>query len=320
MNGNTWMYTLYAVGCLFCISIIYALITRFLRRAYLMRRMNFAVGGMQAAVHAEASQTSSNMKQTMSQIAAMLGRLMPLGEDDRGKIERSLLRAGYRSANTVLIILGMKFACLLIGMSTGIFVGTANFEGAVGWFGGLVGGVVIGVFLNLMPEIVLARLGAGRLRRIHSGLAESFDLLVVCLESGLTFDRSLRRTIENLRSFHPDISMELNQALLDMAVHGRNREESLGRLADRLDSQTFRDFATTVAQSERHGTPLADSLRKLARSVRVATIARMKEKMAKLPTFLIIPSITCVLPGMMVIIGGPAFLQLIDGLGGVSGG
>ena len=63
-----------------------------------------------------------------------------------------------------------------------------------------------------------------------------------------------------------------------MSVHGRTREDALGRLANRLDNQEFRDLTITVAQSQRHGTPLADSLRKLSGSVRVEQIAKCRKK------------------------------------------
>ena len=100
-----------------------------------------------------------------------------------------------------------------------------------------------------------------------------------------------------------------------MSVHGRTREDALGRLAERLDTRNFRDFATVVAQSERHGTPLADSLRKLAGSVRVHTITTMQAKMARLPVLLILPTLAFVLPGILIIVGGPAFIRLTESLG-----
>lgn len=142
---------------------------------------------------------------------------------------------------------------------------------------------------------------------------------MVCLESGLTFERALRRTVENLQSLQADLAKEFGQAVLDMNVQGRRREEALGRLAERVDCQSFRDLAMTVAQSERHGTPLADAPPKLAGSVRVETILRMQEKMARLPTLLIIPSISGYLVGVLVIVGGPAMVRLTQSLGNFGG-
>ena len=299
----------------------YFLLATWFDRAQIARRMGLSLGATRGSrSERRISDGAAGIRSTVGSTMALLGRLMPLGEEDRQKIAVSLQRAGYRSSNAVATMLGIKFACLVSGLVFGVVALTATLPGTLGVFTGLIGGVLAGVLLNVVPEMVLSRLATNRLRRINGGLAETFDLLVVCLESGLTFDRALKRTVDSLKSFQPDLAREFGQAVLDLSVHGRTREDALGRLAERLDSPNFRDLATTVAQSERHGTPLADALRKLASSVRVEAISRMQEKMARLPTLLILPSIACILPGIMVIIGGPAFVQLTESLGKFGGG
>ena len=302
------------------VAIYYAMTTVFdgVRSA---RRVKLALGSTRGpTTESRLAEGTAGIRTTVGRSVVALGRLMPLGEKDRQKIAVNLRRAGYRSTNALASMLGVKFACLLAGLTLSPFVVTGMIPGTLGVLVGLVSGVFVGVLLNVLPESVLGRIAANRLRRIDAGLAEAFDLLVVCLESGLTFDRALSRTVENLKTFQPQLAKELGQAVLDMSVHGRTREDALNRLADRVESQNFRDLAITVAQSERHGTPLADALRKLASSVRVETISRVQEKMARLPTLLIIPSITGLLPGIIVIIGGPALLQLTTNLGTFGGG
>lgn len=301
--------------------ITYYMITSTSQHIRVANRMRLALGDERASKRENRLLgRATTIKFAAGKVIAVFGRLMPLGDADRQKIAVNLARAGYRSTGAVATMLGIKFACLLGGLITGLVTATIMLSGALVLFGGLLGGVLIGVLLNIMPEVILGRLAVRRQRRINAGLAEAFDLLVVCLESGLTFDRALSRTVENLQAFQPQLAKEFSQAVLDMNVHGRTREEALSRLADRVDSQNFRDLAITVAQSERHGTPLADALRKLASSVRVDSIARMQEKMARLPTLLILPSIACLLPGIVVIIGGPALLQLTDSLSSFGGG
>ena len=295
-------------------GVTFFLISVFMERMRMTRRVRLAVGGSREA--GAESRVGAGMKSGVSRLAASLGGLMPLSEDDREKIAVGLQRAAFRSDNAVAVVLGLKFACLLVGLAIGLTVLPPIWPGLMGWGIGILGGMLGGVVLNLLPEFAVSRLAAARFRRIHGGLADAFDLLIVCLESGLTFDRALRRTVDNLRTFQPDLARELGQASLDMSVHGRSRQDALGRLAARLDSQNFKNLAVTVAQSERHGTPLADSLRKLAGSIRVQTIARMQEKMGRLPTLLILPSIAFLLPGIMVIVGGPAIMQLSLSLGG----
>ncbi|MCY3620826.1 MAG: type II secretion system F family protein [Gammaproteobacteria bacterium] len=290
-------------------------VNRVLFRVRVARRLNLAAGGLgMTKLERKLSERSADIRGVVGRILAVLGGLLPLGEDDRQKIVVALQRAGYRSSNTVAVVLGCKAACLLAGLLAGLIVLSPLVPGLLGWGAGLVGGLLFGAILNLVPELVVMRLAASRTHRIHTALADAFDLLIVCLESGLTFERALQRTVADLKSFQPDLANELRQASLDMSVHGRTREDALGRLATRLDSREFRDLATTVSQSERHGTPLTESLRKLASSVRVQAIASMQARLARLPVLLILPTLAFVLPGIMVIVGGPAFVRLVQSL------
>lgn len=307
-------------GLIFAVVVagIMLLINSLLARVRMARRMKLATGGFGRSRMLESAfvERSDKVRSALGGALGALGGLMPLGEDDRHKIAVNLQRAGFRSGNAVTAVLGAKALCLLVGLAIGLVALPPVVPGApmLGWGAGLLGGLLIGVMLNLLPELVVTRIGTSRLRRIHAGLPDAFDLLIVCLESGLTLERALQRTVADLKSFRPDLARELREASLEMSVHGRTREEALDRLAGRLDNQDFRDLATTVAQSERHGTPLADSLRKLANSVRVKTMAEMQAKMARLPVLLILPTLAFVLPGIMVIVGGPAFVQLMGSL------
>lgn len=291
------------------------MVDRFMVRLRVARRLNLAAGGLgRARWERKVAERTAGFRGGAGRMLTVLGGFFPLDEDDRQKIAVALRRAGFRSTSTVAVVLGLKATCLIVGIATGLAVAAPLVPGLVGWGIGLVGGLLIGVVLNLVPELIVARLGALRMRRIRTGLADAFDLLIVCLEAGSTFERALQRTAADLKSFQPDVAAELRHASMDMSVHGRTREDALGRLASRLDTSEFKDFATTVAQSERHGTPLADSLRKLASSVRVQTLATMQGRLARLPVLLILPTMAFVLPGIMVIVGGPAFVQLTESL------
>ena len=282
------------------------------------QRLRLATGGDQESrVQSRIAEGMTGVRSGLERVLGVLGTFMPLGEEDQQKIAVGLQRAGFRSANAVTFVIGTKVACLLIGLVGGGLAASSLYPGVIGWGVGLLGGLLVGVACNLVPELVVTRLAARRVWRIQSALPDAMDLLIVCLEAGLTFERALRRTVSDLRAFRPALADELGQASLDMRIHGLNREEALGRVAQRLDLQSLKDLTTTVAQSERQGTPAADALRRLSSSVRVEMITGMQAKMARLPTLLIIPSMVFLLPGLLVIVGGPAFVQLIEGLGSV---
>lgn len=295
---------------------VYAWTSSLLRRARVSRRVRLASGVRRLAAIEEAfAVRSAAFQGAAGKALAAVGAFFPLGDEDRTKIVRSLQRAGFRSSNSLTIVLGFKTACVVIGLAGGIVVSLRYVDGLTSWTVGAVVGVLLGLVLNLLPELAVARLGAARLRRIHAALPDGLDLMIVALEAGLTFERTMVRCVQDLRVFQPDLAGELETTSLDMSVQGRTREEALDRLATRLDSQAFRDLATTVGQSERHGLPTADALRKLGASLRVQALATMQAKVARLPTLLILPTIAFVLPGIIVLVAGPALRRLTEQLG-----
>jgi len=296
------------------------LLSSAMNRRRVTQRLQLATGGDQESrVQSRIAEGMTGVRSGLERVLGVLGTFMPLGEEDQQKIAVGLQRAGFRSATAVTFVIGTKVACLFVGLVGGGLSASTLYPGVIGWGVGLLGGLLVGVACNLVPEFVVTRLAARRVWRIQSALPDAMDLLIVCLEAGLTFDRALRRTVSDLRAFRPALADELGQASLDMRIHGLNREEALGRVAQRLDLQSLKDLTTTVAQSERQGTPAADALRRLSSSVRVEMITGMQAKMARLPTLLIIPSMVFLLPGLLVMVAGPAFVKLIEDLGAVGG-
>lgn len=296
---------------------VFAIVSRLRLRARLARRMRLAVGGAAGQVNSgrRLAQGSTELGSRMAQLLAVLGRLMPLGEKDRDKIAGALKTAGRGGGTAVATVLGAKLACVLVGIAIGFTVlpgflsSTWGLGGLPGLLAALVGGMLLGVLLNLAPELLVTRLGAARRRRIEGAFGDAMDLLIVCLQAGMTFERALQNTVANLRSFHPDLGGELRQVSIDMAVHGRTRQEAVGRLAARLELSELRDFAVAVGQSERHGTPLVEALRRLAAATRVRMVVDMQASLARLPVLMVLPTMAFVLPGILVIVGGPAFLE-----------
>ena len=297
----------------------YSVVLTLADRRRFAQRMLLASGQPTASLESRIASSTAGFRGAVERVFTALGSLMPLGQEDRAKIATSLNLAGFRSPNAVTIVLGTKFTCLALG----ILIGTLFFNdfkpGLFGWAIGAGIGFFAGVMLNLLPEMVVNKLATRRRWQITAALPETLDLLIVSLEAGLTFERALRRTVEDLKTFQPTLAEELGQASLDMSVHGRSRDEALRRVADRLDSQEIRDLAITVAQAERHGTPTADALRNLASSARVDTLARVQAKIARLPTMMVLPSIGLLLPGFLTLVGGPAILQIVKDLQNVGG-
>jgi len=162
-----------------------------------------------------------------------------------------------------------------------------------------------------MPDVVLSRLAARRQRRLEQGLPDALDLLVFCAEAGLSLDQAIEQVGRDLRSSSPEVAGEFAAAAAEMRVLP-DRSKALENLAQRAGLASLRSIVATLNQSVRFGTPLSDSLRVLAAEMRTERLARYEERAARLPVLLALPLMGFILPSMMIVIGTPLILRMID--------
>jgi tight adherence protein C len=91
-----------------------------------------------------------------------------------------------------------------------------------------------------------------------------------------------------------------------------SRDRALTNLTERVDAPSVKSVVTTLTQTMRYGTPLAQALRSVAAELRNDVILRMEERANQLPTLMTIPMIIFLMPTIFLIVGGPAALRLID--------
>jgi tight adherence protein C len=165
-----------------------------------------------------------------------------------------------------------------------------------------------------LPEVVLSRLATRRRIRLEKGLPDALDLLVVCAEAGLSLDHAIEQVGSALSTSSSDIAREFTATAAEMRVLSR-RGQALENLAERTGVASLRSIVVTLNQSLKFGTSLAESLRTLAVELRAESLARFEERAARLPVLLTLPLMTCVLPSLMVVIGTPLVLRIVDALG-----
>ena len=164
-----------------------------------------------------------------------------------------------------------------------------------------------------MPELVLLRLAARRRRRIDTALPDALDLLVVCVEAGLALDQAIEQVGRDLRRSRTEVAEEFAITAAEMRVLP-DRAQALQNLAQRTQLGSLRGIIAILNQSIRYGTPLASALRVLTRDLRAARLARFEERAARLPVLLTIPLMTFILPSLVMVIGAPLVLRIVDAL------
>jgi tight adherence protein C len=169
-------------------------------------------------------------------------------------------------------------------------------------------GGVVGWFL---PPAVVQRMVARRLKHVVAGLPDALELLVVCAEAGFALEEGIERVAKELKRSQPDLAEELALTSADLKILP-DRDAALSRLAERIDQDNFRAVITTLTQTMRYGTPLAQALRAVASEMRSDSLIRLEERANRLPALLTVPMMLFIMPTIFLIIGGPAFLRLMD--------
>ena len=206
----------------------------------------------------------------------------------------------------------------MFGAAAGFFASSSELLGQHGFlvaFAALAGLVVGGV----VPEYLLRALGARRVRAMSAALPDAFDLRVMGLESGLTFERSLRAVAEELAAIEPGLAAEFRQIEAELRL-AANRRSVLQEFFDRTEVEGLKSLAMTLIQSERYGTSLSQSLKNTAADERLQRATRIAAQAARLPVLMTLPMLMFVVPGTMLLVAGPAFLTAIKALGSLGGG
>ena len=180
----------------------------------------------------------------------------------------------------------------------------------------LFGAVLVGWRI---PDFVLKRLAARRRLRLEQGIPDALDLLVICAEAGLSLDQAVEQVSRDLRPSNRAVADEFATTAAEMRVLP-NRAEALENLVERTGVTSLRSITATLTQAIRFGTPLAESMRILAAEMRTERMMRIEERAARLPVLLSIPLALFILPCLMIVIGTPVGLRVMDTFKNAFGG
>jgi len=162
-----------------------------------------------------------------------------------------------------------------------------------------------------LPDLVLNRLIKARRLRLEQGMPDALDLLVICAEAGLSLNQAIDEISHQLRASNKDVADEFTLTASEMRLL-----PDLGRALDNMVERTqltqLRSMVATLKQSLQFGTPLTESLRIIAVELRAERHARMEERAARLPVLIAIPMMAFILPCLLMIIGTPVVLRMID--------
>jgi len=163
----------------------------------------------------------------------------------------------------------------------------------------------------LAPDFWLGKMISGRQKKLERGLPDVLDLLVICIEAGLSLDQATARTAEELKTAQPELCDEFGVLVLEQRA-GRARSDAWKHLAERTAVESLRNLVSVLVQSEQFGTSVAKTLRQHADTLRAQRIQHVEEMAAKTTVKLVFPLVFFIFPALFLVVLGPAVLMMMD--------
>jgi tight adherence protein C len=203
------------------------------------------------------------------------------------------------------VVVVLSFAVLALVAATRFAFLTAH------WWLPAVAAIVAAIVGWISPIFYIDRVVKQQANAVAAGLPDALELLVVCVEAGLSLEDGLQRVARELKEAQPALADELTLTWAEINVLP-SRAQALINLANRIDVPSVRSVVSMLSQSLQFGTPLAQSLRVGAVEMRNDQMLRMEEQASRLPALLTIPVMLFIMPTIFLIVGGPAALRLMD--------
>ncbi len=266
-----------------------------------------------AAILGPRGESQSPVMAKMRQAAESLGilagsiqKVVPKSEKESSIVRKRLIRAGFRGDSALNIFYASK-AIVPLGLCV-IATATGRYQ----WSPFLIfgGAIVLGY---LLPDFILDGRIKARATQIRMGTPDVLDLLVVCLEAGLSVDQSVLRAVDELRSSFPAVADELGLVMLEVRA-GRNRTAAWRGLSERTDVEGIRTLVSILVQADQFGTGISKTLRVHSEAMRTRRRQRAEEMAAKTAVKLVFPLLIFIFPSLWVVVLGPAIIMITENL------
>jgi tight adherence protein C len=248
---------------------------------------------------------------TVGPALSRVSKVLPTSTKEMSRIRRRLVRAGFTSPSAAVVYAALEVVLPVVAGASAI--------GVLGTSRGIMVGSLLAIAAYLVPGMVVGRLVTRRQMQIRNGLPDALDLIIVCVEAGLSLDQSVLKASEELALSHPALADELHQVTNEIRA-GKPRMEAFRNFAERTKVDDVRALVAMLVQTDRFGTSIAQALRTHADTGRSIRRQRAEERAAKLGVKLVFPLVFCLFPAMYVVMLGPGAIRiirvLIQGLAG----
>ncbi|HEY1208419.1 MAG TPA: type II secretion system F family protein [Terracidiphilus sp.] len=236
--------------------------------------------------------------------------VLPRSQAETSVVMQRLQRAGFRDESAVKVFYGTK-------VLTPILMVILFWASGIGAYGGIFMYVVALGIGFLAPDFWLGKRISKRQSHIRRGLPDVLDLLVICIEAGLSLDQATSRTTVELKSAQPELCDELGIVVLEQRA-GRPRSEAWKHLAERTNVDCVRNLVSMLVQADQFGSSVAKTLRVHSDTLRTQRVQAVEAAAAKTTIKLIFPLVLFIFPSLFVVTLGPAILSIMESFAGLN--
>ncbi len=221
-----------------------------------------------------------------------------------------LVQAGYRGQAPYVTYLFFRMVmpiAMLVASLFYVFVLLKLNQPALIKIGISIGAAYFGM---LSPNLFLKNKIQRRQLSIRRAFPDALDLLLICVESGMSVEAAFRKVSEEIGSQSVALAEELALTTAELS-YLPNRRQAYENLAQRVGLEGVRSVCLALQQSERYGTPLGATMRVLAQENRDMRMSEAEKRAAALPPKLTVPMILFFLPVLFIVILGPAAIRVM---------
>ncbi len=252
-------------------------------------------------------------EKTLARIASILrpfAKLAKPGEgEDLSRIQAMLVQAGYRGETAVEIFLGVKLLLTPIAIII-LWQINVHLEQPYEFPMSFALALIACAIAFFLPNFVVSSKVTERKTAIEQPLPDAIDLLVTCVEAGLSLDAAMARVAQEMDLVAPLLAQELKQTMLEIQA-GVKRSDAFHRLSMRTGVEDLKSLSAMIIQTELFGTSVSRALRVHSEGMRTKRMQRAEEKAAMVSVKMTVPLILFILPSLMVVVMGPAALMII---------
>jgi tight adherence protein C len=231
-----------------------------------------------------------------------LSRLVPKSSGTMSRLQKRMARAGYQGPWPAILYSACELGLPVVLAAIPLLV--------LGWPRGAIPAAFLALIGYLVPGFFLAWRIEKRQTEIRNGLPDALDLMIVCVEAGLSLDQAIQKTSEEVELAHPILAAELRQVMTEIRA-GKPRLEAMKNFAQRTKVDDVQSLVALLIQTDRFGTSVAQALRTFADTARTKRRQRAEEKAQKLGVKLVFPLVFCLFPALYVVTLGPAVIQFV---------